>query len=306
VTTVVAPPEAIRRYFAGVNGEDWEDFRGIWREDAAVDVVGGIRLRGIDEIMEYYPRVLGNFPVHFDDPVAVHVAGDVVTVEIDFEGETVEGVPASFRATDVFRLEDGRVRSLAVWYDLGEVLAFQRIPGTPERRLARVLEAAGLTSLDAASPMRVAPRPERTRVVLAGGGEVDAADWAERVRLWQRALEIAGDDGKTVALPSPDPSFAEAAGKAGRRFAVSPQDADLTLEVLTFPATGPVAIGCGRGEGLHVLADGHVIELEDGELLVTPLRRSVPLVRFAPGIRASWVEGTCPCGSELRRLRVET
>ena len=109
MTTVVAPPEAIRRYFAGVNGEDWDDFRGIWHEDAAVDVVGGVRLRGVDEIMEYYPRVLGNFPVHFDDPVAVHVAGDVVTVEIDFQGETVEGVPASFRATDVFRLEDGRV-----------------------------------------------------------------------------------------------------------------------------------------------------------------------------------------------------
>lgn len=304
MTAAAAAPDAIRRYFAGVNGEDWDDFRGIWHEDAAVDVVGGTRLRGIAEIMEYYPRVLGNFPVHFDDPVAVHVAGDVVTVEIDFDGETVEGVPASFRATDVFRLEDGRVRSLSIWYDLAEVVAFHAVPGTVERRLGLVLEAAGLPSLDDASPVREPPRPERVRVVLPGGGEVAAADWSERVRLWRQVLEVAGDEGTTIALPSPDPSFAEACGRARRRFAVSPDDADRTLDVLTFPATGPVAVGCGRSEGLHALTDGHVVELLEGELLVTPLRHAEPLVRFAPGVRAVWIEGACACGSELPRLRV--
>lgn len=305
MSSVADAPEAIRRYFAGVNGEDWDDFRGIWHEDAAVDVVGGVRLQGIDEIMEYYPRVLGHFPVHHDDPVAVHVAGDVVTVRIEFDGETVEGVPASFRATDVFELEDGRVRRLSVLYDLGEVLRFHAIPGTVERRLERVLAAAGLASLDDASRTREAPRPERTRVVLRGGGEVDAADWDERVRLWRRALEVAGAEGETIALPSPDPSFAEACGRAHRRFAVSPDDADRTLEVLSFAATGPVAIGCGRGEGLHALAEDHVVELVDGELLVTPLRRAVPLVRYAPGVRAAWLAGDCACGSRLPRLGVE-
>ena len=84
-----------------------------------------------------------------------------------------------------------------------------------------------------------------------------------------------------MALPSPDPSFAEAAGRERRRFAVSPDDADRTLDVLTFPATGPVAIGCGRGDGLHVLTDGHVVELVDGELLVTPLGRKAA----APALR---------------------
>jgi hypothetical protein len=183
-------------------------------------------------------------------------------------------------------------------------MRFLALPGPVERRLERVLAAAGLASLDDATPTREPPRPQRTRVVLRGGGEVDAADWDERVRLWRRALEVAGGEGETVALPSPDPSFAEAAGQARRRFAVSPDDADRTLDVLAFPATGPVAIGCGQGEGLHVLTDGHVVELDDGELLVTPLRRSVPLVRYAPGVRGAWIEGSCPCGSDLPRLRV--
>lgn len=302
MTPVSEAPEAVRRYFAGVNGEDWDDFRGIWHDDAAVDVVGGIHLRGVDEIMEYYPRVLGNFPVHFDDPVAAHVAGDVVTVEIEFEGETAEGVPARFRANDVFRLDDGRVRRLSVWYDLDEVVAFLRTPGTVERRLARVLEATGVGSLEEAEPRREAPQPRHTRVVLHGGGRVDAADWVERVRLWGLVLAVAGDTGETVALASPDPAFAAAAGSARQPFAVSPDDADRTLDVLTFAATGPVAIGCGRGEGMHALTDGHVVELVDGELLVTPLRRATPLVRYAPGVRARWLEGACPCGSELPRL----
>lgn len=304
MSAVAAPPDAVRRYFAGVNDEDWDGFRQVWHEDATVEVVGGVRLNGIDEIMGYYPGVLENFPVHYDDPVAFHVAGDVVTVEIVFDGETGEGVPTHFRATDVFKLEDGRVRSLSVFYDLGEVMAFLGRPGTVERRLERVLAAAGLASLDEAAPTREPPRPVRTRVVLRGGGEVDAADWDERVRLWRRALELAGPSGETVALPSPDPSFAEAAGRSRRRFAVSPDDADRTLDVLVFPATGPIAIGCGQGEGLHVLTDGHVVELSGDELLVTPLRRSVPLVRYAPGVRAAWVEGACACGSDLPRLTV--
>jgi hypothetical protein len=304
VTSVADAPEAIRRYFAGVNGEDWDDFRGIWHEDAEVDVVGGLRFRGLDEIMAYYPRVLAGFPVHHDDPYGIHVSGDVVTVEIAFRGETSAGVEATWEAVDVFHLVDGKVKRLTTWYDMDEVVAFLRQPGDPARRLARVLERAGVASLEDAEPTRRAPAPARVRAVLPGGGEVSAADWAERVGLWRQALDVAGDDGGTVALPSPDPSFAEAAGRARRRFAVSPEDADRTLDVLTFPATGPVAIGCGRGEGLHVLAAGHVVELVAGELLVTPLGLETPLLRYAPGVAAEWVDGPCPCGSPLPRLRV--
>jgi hypothetical protein len=296
-------PEAISRYFEGVNNEDWDDLRGIWHEDAAVDVVGGMRFRGVDEIMEYYPRVLANFPVHHDDPYGIHVAGEVVTVEIAFEGETAEGVPAAWEAVDVFHLRDGRVERLATWYDLEEVVAFLRRPGPPERRLARVLAAAGLPSLEAARPVREAPAPETIRVLLPGGKPVAAADWEERVRLWSVALAIAGGEDETVAIGSHDPAFAEAAGRERRRFAVLSEDATRTLDVLTWAETGPVAAACGRG-GYHVLADGHLVEILHGELLVTPLSRREPLVRFAPGLHASWLEGVCACGSELPRIRV--
>ena len=300
-----AVPEAIRRYFDGVNREDWDDFRGIWRADVEVDVVGGMRFRGVDEVMAYFPRVLANFPEHHDDPYGIHVCGDVVAVEIAFTGVTAAGVEAAWEAVDIFHLEDGLVRRLTTWYDMAEVVAFLRQPGKPERRLAHVLAGAGLASLEDAAPVREAPRPKAVRVVLPGGGAVAAADWEERVRLWGAALDVAGAGaGDVVAIPSPDPSFAEAAGRARQLFAASPADATRTLDVLTWPETGPVAAACGRGAGYHVLADGHAVEVVGGELLVTPLARREPLVRFAPGVRAAWLEGECACGSPLPRVEV--
>jgi len=304
VTRSPVVPDAIRRYFEGVNREDWDDFRGIWHDDAEVDVVGGMRFRGVDEILAYYPRVLANFPVHHDDPYGIHVAGEVVTVEIAFRGETADGVEAAWEAVDVFHLDGGRVRRLTTWYDMDEVVGFLRRPGTPERRLARVLAAAGVESLDEAEPAREASRPRAVRAVLPGGGAVDAADWDERVRLWRVVLDVAGaapDD--VVAIPSPDPAFDTAAGRARQPFAVAPADATRVLDVLSWPETGPVAAACAHGF-LHVLADGHVVEVAGGELLVTPLGREEPLVRFATGVAARELDGDCPCGSTLPRLEV--
>lgn len=298
-------PDAIRRYFDDVNREDWDDFRTIWHPEAELRVVGGIRLRGAGEVAAYYPGVLASFPVHHDDPYAIHVAGEVVAVEIAFTGETADGVAAAFEAVDVFHLEGGRVGRLSIWYDLNEVLGFLRRPGTPERRLTAVLAAASLESLEQAEPVREAPPPAAVRVVLPGGTPVAAGDWEERVRLWRAAIAIAGaGPGEVVAIASLDPAFAEAAGRAGQPFALSSADSSRAIDVLTWPETGPVAVACGRGAGYHVLADGHAVEIVEGELLVTPLRRSEPLVRFAPGVRAAWVDGPCPCGRTLPRVEV--
>ena len=139
-------PEAIRRYFHGVNNEDWDDFRTLWHEDAELEVVGGISLRGLDEVLPYYPSVLRNFPVHHDDPHGIHVAGDTVTVEIGFRGETADGVPAEWEAVDVFTLEDGRIRRLTTWYDIGLVVELLRRPGPAAQRLRRLVRHAAENS----------------------------------------------------------------------------------------------------------------------------------------------------------------
>jgi ketosteroid isomerase-like protein len=139
-------PAAIRRYFDGLNNEDWEDFAGIWTEDAELLGVGARPRKGREDVITYYSTVLEPYPVHRDDPYAIHVCGDVVTVEIAFAGETREGVPVEFEAVDVFTLRDGRIRRLTTWYDVDRVRKLITRPGPPERRLRTLVAAAAADS----------------------------------------------------------------------------------------------------------------------------------------------------------------
>ena len=267
--------EAIRRYFNGVNQEDWDDFRGIWHDDAVIEVVGGIRVQGWDEILPYYTGALAGFPVHYDDPYKVHVAGDTITVEIAFTGETVDGVPTTFEAVDVFTMEDGLVRRLTTWYDLGRVLGFLRTPGAPERRLRTVVGRAAtspyyrskleelslspdpvaddlaqlpVTRLEgmAADELVAVPEKQLTHVIQRGDGAwpLTRDDVAERGRLWATALGLAGvGRGEIVAATEATPGLAEgvAAVRARLAFAADPAAVGATVVVGSF--------GCARASG---------------------------------------------------------
>ena len=274
-----AAREVMRRYFDGVNNENWEDFRGIWHEDAVVDVTGGLHFEGIEEIAPYYPRVLKNFPVHYDDPYAVHIAGDVVTVEIAFRGETLDGVTAEWEAVDVFTLEDGRIRKLTTWYDMGLVVDLLRTPGTPERRLATLVRHAAAASpfyrrrfeelsLDAdavAGDLSLLPETrldgvpvdelvavddrELTHLVARGDGTwpLTRNDVAERGRLWTDALALAGvGRGDVVLAVEPSPGLAEGVAAARARLAFATDPATPGVTVVVRPLGGADADGAGR------------------------------------------------------------
>ena len=277
--------EAIRRYFNGVNNEDWDDFRGIWHDDAVIEVVGGIRVQGWDAILPYYVNALTNFPVHYDDPYRVHIAGDTVTVEIAFTGETVDGVPATFEAVDVFTLEDGLVRRLTTWYDLDRVLSFGRTPGTPERRLrtlvrhaaaaspyyrARLEElglepdavAADLALLPLTSPDGVAadelvavPARAITQVWARDGEAVplSRADLTERGRIWAEALALAGVGRGDTVLGEPSPGLAEGVAQAKARLAFGTDPALAGATVLVHGAWTAAVGAPGSARVLKVL-----------------------------------------------------
>jgi ketosteroid isomerase-like protein len=372
-TTEAEAREVMRRYFSGVNNEDWEDFAQIWHADAVVDVTGGLHFEGVDEVLPYYPRVLKNFPVHYDDPYAIHVAGDTVTVEIAFRGETVDGVEATWEAVDVFTLRDGKIAKLTTWYDMGHVVNLLRTPGVPEKRLAtlvrlaaeaspfyrRRFEALGLDADRVAADLTLLPpttdaelagdpadffvgpaKEIREALVTPAGavlrltrGDIGDAGW-----VLGRALELAGVTREDVIVPvAPHPALAFAAlqlraclaavgtaADVGATVLVAPDGASLEafkaivdppavqVEVTTGGAdpdvvetvpTGAIAARCTQRKGHHVFTDAHIVEIVDGEMLVTPLgRRGTPLLRYETGHRASWLQGACACGSELPRL----
>ena len=74
-----------------------------------------------------------------------------------------------------------------------------------------------------------------------------------------------------------------------------------------------IASECEARQGLHVMAEGLVIEIETptgpaapgqvGSVLVTDLlNHAMPLIRYRIGDLASWAAGTCSCGRHLPRF----
>lgn len=78
---------------------------------------------------------------------------------------------------------------------------------------------------------------------------------------------------------------------------------------------GVQAVGCGRGDGLHVCEDEVVLERVDDDgvpvgpdapaarTLATGLaNRTFPFVRYDLGDQVNWLSGTCDCGSAFARV----
>ncbi len=114
-------PQAIVDYFDSINAEDYDKLATLWVEDAELNVVAARPRRGREDVLTYYPRALALFPKHYDDPVRISVAGDVVTVEIKFTGEMADGRPVEFDAVDVFDMRDGKLWKMSSWFDVEHI-----------------------------------------------------------------------------------------------------------------------------------------------------------------------------------------
>ena len=114
-------PRVILDYFDAINTEKWEKLASLWCDDAELRVVAARPRFGRDDVLTYYPKALAGYPKHFDDPVRISVAGDVVTVEIAFTGTTPEGHPVTFDAVDVFDLKDGKLWKMSSWFNIEDV-----------------------------------------------------------------------------------------------------------------------------------------------------------------------------------------
>ena len=110
-------PAVIDAYFARLNADDWDAFAELWTDDAELRAVGFRPCVGKEAVLAYYPAVLAHYRSHRDAVGRVVAAGDTVTVEIHFTGDTAEGHPVEFDAVDVFDLRDGKIARLSSWYD---------------------------------------------------------------------------------------------------------------------------------------------------------------------------------------------
>ena len=103
---------------------------------------------------------------------------------------------------------------------------------------------------------------------------------------------------------------------------LEPADRQVIEEVFGCPVfnrygcreVGVIASECPAHQGLHIAAEGLLIEIvhgndpvrpgESGAILVTDLLNlGMPLIRYRIGDMGTWEEGPCPCGRGLPRLR---
>ncbi len=94
------------------------------------------------------------------------------------------------------------------------------------------------------------------------------------------------------------------------KYGIATRDAYGTADV------GMIAYECSERNGMHI-AEGVIVEIIDyatgkpvaagdvGEVVVTPIDETYPLIRFGTGDLAGWIEEPCPCGrSSLRITRL--
>src|SRR5262249_21429670 len=93
------------RYFDCINRGGWDALRALWHDDVEVIAVGARPRRGPDDAAALYPKLFAPWVTHHDEPTRIVVAGDVVTVEVTFTGETPDGRTLTFDAVDVIDVE---------------------------------------------------------------------------------------------------------------------------------------------------------------------------------------------------------
>lgn len=130
------------------------------------------------------------------------------------------------------------------------------------------------------------------------------------------AAEIAariGKDGAALGIRKIF-TFGETVSDDQRAIVKSALGADL-IDTYSASEVGTIAVQCPASDSYHVMAEGNFLELLDdagapvepgspGRVVVTPIyNTAMPLVRYDIGDFAEAIEGPCPCGRTLPRLR---
>jgi phenylacetate-coenzyme A ligase PaaK-like adenylate-forming protein len=69
--------------------------------------------------------------------------------------------------------------------------------------------------------------------------------------------------------------------------------------------TGVAGVACAAAGGYHVATENVIVEIEDGEILITPLaNRAMVLLRYRTGDAGEWLTEPCMCGDDRPRFSV--
>lgn len=112
-----------KAYFDAVNETRLDDLGRVFAENATLSFPMLDPIVGRRAIRDFYAGVLEFYPRRLDEVTRwfVSEAGDVAA-EIHFEGETATGRSVVFDAVDLFRVREGEIQELRIFYDSAKVM----------------------------------------------------------------------------------------------------------------------------------------------------------------------------------------
>lgn len=112
-----------KAYFDAVNETRLDDLGRVFAENATLSFPMLDPIVGRRAIRAFYAGVLEFYPKRLDEVTRwfVSEAGDVAA-EIHFEGETATGRSVVFDAVDLFRVREGEIQELRIFYDSAKVM----------------------------------------------------------------------------------------------------------------------------------------------------------------------------------------
>ena len=109
--------KTVETYFRLVNEEKFDEFFELFDPDVEFKAPYNFQTRGLDNVKPFYLRVPDDYPEHVDTAEEILVSGNRAAVFIDFKGKTKSGITVDFKATDWFRVENGKIKSLNIFFD---------------------------------------------------------------------------------------------------------------------------------------------------------------------------------------------
>ena len=109
--------EIARTYFRLVNEEKFDEFFALFDPDVEFHAPFNFHARGLENVKPFYLQVAANYPEHVDYPIHIHVSGNRAAVFIDYKITMKDGRKISSTATDWFHIENGKIKSLNIFFD---------------------------------------------------------------------------------------------------------------------------------------------------------------------------------------------
>ena len=118
--------ELIRSYFRFINEEKFDELFALFDPEVEYSAPFSFEAKGLEKVKPFYLDVPINYPEHVDTPENILMKEDRAAVFIDFTGKSKEGKNIHFKAMDYFKIVDGKIKSLNIFFDSYHLLKLNK------------------------------------------------------------------------------------------------------------------------------------------------------------------------------------